>query len=401
MMSLRSSCEALLHQNDRGRYTIPAAHLYPHQWAWDSAFAAIGWAHINPRRAWVELETLMQGQWLDGRVPHIAFHTSSNDYFPTPRDWGTDGSSTITQPPIWATAARRVLEVTGDSGPLDGLIPRFEASHAFFHAQRDPMSLNAVAVVHPWESGLDNCPAWDAPLSRVDAAAAPQFQRKDKNVVDASMRPSDAEYARYMALVAAIAADDFGPGGFAVYDPFMTAVLARAEDDLGWLAQQMGYASEARRRAQTLREGLVNALWSDALGRFIYLDAATRDVIETDVIGAYLPLWCGLPESYAERLQAGLRQRFWTAYPLPSTAPVARGFDPRRYWRGPTWVNVNWLLSESLGPEPMDAATALVAREGFREYYNPHTGAGLGAKAFTWSAALVLDWIARKQGPVA
>ncbi len=30
--------------------------------------------------------------------------------------------------------------------------------------------------------------------------------------------------------------------------------------------------------------------------------------------------------------------------------------------------------------------TGAVAREGLREYYDPRTGAGLGAKDFAWSA---------------
>ncbi len=33
----------------------------------------------------------------------------------------------------------------------------------------------------------------------------------------------------------------------------------------------------------------------------------------------------------------------------------------------------------------------LVATAGFREYFHPWTGEGLGAADFSWSAALVLD----------
>ncbi len=42
-MNLIDRATAVLRANDRGRYTVPAGHLYPHQWAWDSAFATIGW----------------------------------------------------------------------------------------------------------------------------------------------------------------------------------------------------------------------------------------------------------------------------------------------------------------------------------------------------------------------
>jgi hypothetical protein len=32
---------------------------------------------------------------------------------------------------------------------------------------------------------------------------------------------------------------------------------------------------------------------------------------------------------------------------------------------------------------------------GFREYFDPLTGAGLGARDFTWTAALALDWLTK------
>ncbi|HVH45739.1 MAG TPA: hypothetical protein VM925_25475, partial [Labilithrix sp.] len=107
--TLRASAEAVLQANDRGGYTIPSAKLYPHQWNWDSAFAAIGWAHLDPRRAARELHMLLRGQWKDGLVPHIVFNPAAAHYEPGPATWQTDGApgaptnaqaSSITQPPV-------------------------------------------------------------------------------------------------------------------------------------------------------------------------------------------------------------------------------------------------------------------------------------------------------------
>jgi hypothetical protein len=36
----------------------------------------------------------------------------------------------------------------------------------------------------------------------------------------------------------------------------------------------------------------------------------------------------------------------------------------------------------------------LVNRSGFREYFNPYTGAGYGTGDFSWAAALTIDFIA-------
>ena len=87
----------------------------------------------------------------------------------------------------------------------------------------------------------------------------------------------------------------------------------------------------------------------------------------------------------------------------PSVAAGEPSYEPggsrgllRRYWRGPTWVNSAWLVwigLRRLGYEEPAARLArgligAVEREGLREYYDPRTGAGLGAKDFAWSALI-------------
>ena len=74
-MDLRASAAAVLRANDNGGYTVPSRATYPHQWNWDSALAALGWAELDPARAWTELETLVGARDSRGMIPHIAFHT--------------------------------------------------------------------------------------------------------------------------------------------------------------------------------------------------------------------------------------------------------------------------------------------------------------------------------------
>jgi glucosylglycerate hydrolase len=52
----------ILRRNDMGGWTRAAPRLYPHQWSWDSAFIAIGLAHLDTRRAAQELRTLFAHQ---------------------------------------------------------------------------------------------------------------------------------------------------------------------------------------------------------------------------------------------------------------------------------------------------------------------------------------------------
>ncbi|MEM9192369.1 MAG: hypothetical protein AAGF12_24555 [Myxococcota bacterium] len=397
MSSFRSSCERILRANDRGSYTVPSPRLYPHQWAWDSAFAAIGWAHIDPNRAWVEIETLFQGQWDDGRVPHILFHDRHAEYFPGPDFWETEWTTSISQPPVWATAVRRIVDITGDASRVPELLPKIEASHRWFRESRDPLKWNAIAVAHPWESGLDNCPAWDDPMSRVDVSDPPSFERRDTKVVgDVGQRPTDDQYVRYACIVKAIAADDFGQGPFAVYDPMITAVLIRAERDLAWLAAEVGLASEASERATTLRAGLMQHLWREPLGRFVYHDANAREDQCSDVIGAYAPVFLRMDPQIDASLQRGLQERFRAKHPYPSTSPLDSRFEARRYWRGPTWISTNWLFANVIGQDLIDATLRLVRHGGFYEYFDARTGDGLGGEDFTWTAALSLDLMSRE-----
>ncbi|MGZ4224528.1 MAG: MGH1-like glycoside hydrolase domain-containing protein [Solirubrobacteraceae bacterium] len=73
---------------------------------------------------------------------------------------------------------------------------------------------------------------------------------------------------------------------------------------------------------------------------------------------------------------------------------------PRLYWRGPTWVNSAWLVWLGLVRLGYDEAAetlatrlaSTIAAHGLREYYNPYTGAGMGAVDFGWSS-LVLELI--------
>jgi hypothetical protein len=112
-----------------------------------------------------------------------------------------------------------------------------------------------------------------------------------------------------------------------------------------------------------------------------------------------------LPEAIGRRLVEEVlldRDRFWLPVAPPSVSASepsfslrgARRWWDRRYWRGPTWVNAAWMVWLGLVrlgyEEPahvlVSQLAAAIAREGLREYYNPYTGAGMGATEFGWSS---------------
>jgi hypothetical protein len=90
---------------------------------------------------------------------------------------------------------------------------------------------------------------------------------------------------------------------------------------------------------------------------------------------------------------------------VPSTAACEPTFVPGvdrylwidRYWRGPTWLFSTWFIQRGLlrlgyeaeGVHLADRTMALVRKSGFREYFNPNTGEGMGAKNFAVSTIAV------------
>jgi glycogen debranching enzyme len=176
----------------------------------------------------------------------------------------------------------------------------------------------------------------------------------------------------------------------------MSALLAWGDRELARVATDLGdheLAARAAERCAAVTSALVERSWDAALERFTFFDAVGGAVIASDVLSAYLPLLLDLPAPIAATATAALAERFDAPFPLPTTAPSDPDFDPVAYWRGPMWVNLNWLFDRALGGGLREPTLALIDEVGFREYFDPQTGAGLGAGGFTWTVALALDWL--------
>ncbi|MFC3740766.1 amylo-alpha-1,6-glucosidase [Paractinoplanes deccanensis] len=434
---LWNSAASVLETNWAGDHMVPSRRLYPHQWSWDTAFIAVGLAYVNPTRAWRDLRSLFEAQWPDGRVPHIVFDPAmaEADYFPGPAFWGVPsygsrpahGSTGIVQPPLHAVAAWEVYRRAAAHGAasaqqaraeLEWLYPRLVAQQDYLTGQRDLGGGGLASIVHPWESGLDNSPAWDAALANVpaDLSLLSVYRRRDLAVSHAAHRPTDTDYARYVGLVISYRAGDYSDTGllerhaFAVECPSFNAILGAAELALAQIAGVLGLGGKAdthRERAQHITSAIVARLWNPETGMFHARDVRTGRLTAARCVSGLVPLM--LPDLPAERvagvLDAMRSERFGT--PVPSYDRTAADFDTMRYWRGPVWINANWLLRRGLmvhglrdEAEDLRAAMVrLVHRNGHFEYFHPETGEGLGAPSFSWTAALALDLLADRSVP--
>ncbi|HEV8390147.1 MAG TPA: trehalase family glycosidase, partial [Dongiaceae bacterium] len=403
----------ILRANDRGGYTVPTSRLYPFQWNWDSAFVALGWATFDETRAWRELERLVEGQWDDGMLPHIIFHAPSDEYFPGPDVWGTHHeppTSGITQPPVLATSIRLLLDGAARPAEVEAraaaLYPHALALHRWWAHARDPLNSGLVAILHPWESGMDNSPAWDAAMARVPAAPSTPIKRRDIGHVHADMRPSQADYERYIMLVDLYRSHGWSPEKmwettpFKVADIAINAILHRAESDLRTLAGRFGTPSdraEIELRLERQRTAIAS-LWSEPANLYESMDLMTGARIEAATSGGFLPLFANIPSSgQAARMAREIERWGQTLrYLVPSLSPFDARFEPKRYWRGPVWAIVNRMIAEglntyghaALADRIREDTRSLMRQSGFAEYYDPVTGEGLGGASFSWTAAM-------------
>ncbi|MEP3295392.1 MAG: hypothetical protein ABJO27_02715 [Pseudoruegeria sp.] len=393
--------------NDRGVYTVPTSGLYPYQWNWDSMFAAWGFSTFDIGRAWTEVNTLLANQWETGMVPHIVFHKEVPGYFPGPEVWGRERSpatSGISQPPVAATMVRWIYEADPAAGrsALQDAYPKLLKWHRWFMENRCENGM--IVVTHPWESGRDNAADWDGAMANVDGSGVGTYKRRDTSHVDADMRPTKADYDRYLKMVY------FGRdchwddvkirmnSPFRVADPAMTFILMRACRDLRVLGSILNEnTDEISSWISVLEEG-VQAHWNEGNAAFDAFDVRTDTFSGVITSGAFLSWYAGLKDdrmlATLERITRAVR------YPVPSLDPADPRFDAPRYWRGPTWGMLNALIGiglaeagyKELAETLRERTREVIAQNGFYEYFNPVDGAPAGGGVFTWTAAIWLTW---------
>jgi glycogen debranching enzyme len=415
-MDARPDAAAVLEANRRDGYTIPSATLYPFQWNWDSAFVAVGLAHAAPAAAKREIRTLLDARWENGMVPQIAFWSDADGYFPGPEEWRVETDRTvhepvetsgITQPPMVVPAARYVYAVTGDESFRDSVLPDLRAYCEWWLRERSDDG-ELVWIRHPWSTGMDDSPAWLGPLERFDPGEVSYTREDRKDDELAAQRPTDWDYDRYVALVRQGRELDWDEARlreaspFVVEDVLTNALFARACESLSALSADAGEDAEAdrwRAQAEATRRALSERRFDDELGLFVSYDLVADEPLPVRSVAGLLPTLAGAPtDAQFDRMRETLSAFLDHAYAAPSY--VGPEMDPDRYWRGPVWLNTNWLLERGLRRMGATAAAdrvradslSLLEREGFREYFNPETGAGRGSDRFSWSAALSLSW---------
>jgi hypothetical protein len=382
-LRLEEQCRTTLERNWRAGkargisygYTAPAPGRYPWQWYWDSCFSAILWRRFDRARARTELETLLAAARPDGFIGHTIF-------------WGTPVTlaksllynvvsrrarmtSTI-QPPLLAWAWRIAV---GDPAAVPGIVRH----HDWLERERDVDGDGLIWIVQPDESGLDASPKFDSPWGwRANGLPGfPLLVRRNRKL--------GFDIGRIMSA-----------GGPVVCDTPTNVLYGLSRLAMG----RSSITGTMVERVYDERRGVFHQLVRpQGRGKVERHEAITWASISP----LALP---DLPEEIGRRLieEHLLNPRsFWLPYPPPSVSVSDPGFSLsdrflflRRYWRGPTWINAAWLSwlglvrlgYEEQAQEMANRLAQAVSHAGLREYYDPFTGAGMGAHQFSWSALI-------------
>lgn len=424
------NAKRILNLNWKEGFTIPTGKLYPFQWNWDSGFTSIGHSHFNLDFAIQELESLFSGQWENGMVPHIIFHSEKEKtYFPNYDFWDANvnagapqkpKTSGITQPAVHGFVLESLLERFPDSEKLQAfakaIFPKIVKSHRFLYTYRDPEREGLMFIFHPWESGRDNSPLWDESLDRIviNKDELPPYERRDTSLAPKDERPTSYQYDRYVYLLQLGKENRYDEIGifkespYLVQDTLMNAVLIKSNQSLINIGKRFGFdVGELEEWQQQSVPKFQEKLWHAGLQTFAAYDLRGQHHIAHKEIGGIASLYANIPT--ADQAQAlndylqSLHQRGY--YICPSFDVDSPLFDSKRYWRGPIWPQMNWMIYHGLKNYDFKETAAIVKSDlielvsalGFYEYFESQKSVaknletGYGGNDFSWTAACTLD----------
>lgn len=431
--ALLAEAKKVLDNNfQEGGFSVPSKGLYPFQWKWDSGWIALGFAHYDIAKAKKEVATILDAQWENGFIPHIVFHTESDTYFPGadfhqshlhPQASKKYRSTGMTQPPVFGIVLEHMLRIANDKTDMlayiETQINKVFENHRYFYNARDIRNEGLVYIYHNWESGTDNSPMWD---DIWDTWSPPeyQFERRDTTHVDPAQRPSKREYDYYLHIIDIAKEHNYDDAAiaqhspFLVQDPLFNAMLIGSNQSLVRLYEKIGGNEEKiRYLKEKTAQGIAamnDKLFNEELGAYVHYDLRNERPIPYISSSSFTPMFANIPDkAKTERLIANLTEKFGEEdkYLCASFDPTNERFNPRKYWRGPVWINVNWILyhgllnydHEELAARIKQDSITLLEKNGFFEYFdcridNPDgKKSGYGGDNFSWSAALLIDFL--------
>lgn len=392
-MDIKQECRRLLLNNRRKikgfQYTVPSPDSYPYQWLWDSCFHAIILTHFNISDAKKEILSLFSKQFDNGLMPHMIYWDKSRPTAFPVINWGKEDTSSITQPPMIAYVVWTIYQKDQDKSFVKKVYPNLYHFYRYLLTERDPHEKHLIGIMNPDESGEDNSPRFDLPLDLPPVQTLKDNTKRRLKLVAQNIECKfDAPFCMR--------------NFFWVKDVSFNSIMVANLRLLAKLTEKLGNDDDAdyfTKEADAISLAMRRLMLDDDIFYSTYGEAYEKIKVKTWAI--FTPLFAKiLSQEEAEKLVSNHllnKNEFWTNFPIPTTSLDEPAFDPQGFWRGPTWIAINWFIYKGLlnygfndtAKKIKKSSLELLQKSGFREYFNPFTGEGWGAHNFTWGCLAV------------
>lgn len=386
-------------------YIQPSPTTYPYQYFWDTCLHVFMLTALDEHDlAKRNMRSLFAMQDEDGYVGHM-LHWGRvrpavwRDIFqsrPT-REIFRSHMTALIQPPLVAQTVQRIHMGTKDNSFLAEMLPKLKRYFDWLADHRDLDGDGLLTIISPFESGMDWKPTID-PLVGFSHGVADwrlywRVVRTDARNFLNRYDISTLKRKRY----------------FLMKEVAFNTIYAQNLRALAQLCEEFDDGDAARYHALADRvdKSLIGHMYDEEEAAFYDIDARTGSKIRIMTPTIFFPLVVRtMPDEITDTLidrHFSKGNEFKTPFPIPSVALDDPSFNPhesRYLWRGPTWVFYNWFVYQCLfyrgyrdeAATLQDTILQLIRKSGFREYYHPFSGEGLGAQHFTWSG-LVVDML--------
>jgi glycogen debranching enzyme len=387
-------------------YIAPALKAYPFQWFWDSCFHVVILARLGEYDvAKRSLRSLFAMQEDNGFVGHMIFWKQllpqrRTDVIQARPTWQAlrPHMSSLIQPSFAARALLCLFEASGDRVFLGELYARIKRYHDWLALNRDFDGDGLLTIISPFESGMD----WKASYDPV-LGCPRRVTHRWRYFSPLFWSTIGVDFANFLRRYDLPRIKRRGK--FLVKDAGFNAIYAA---DLGAMEKLAGLIGDdagvfAARRQRVVRS-MLELMYDENDCAFYDLKEPGAQKIRVRTPTIFFPLALEeIEPRIAERMldaHFDSEDEFATPLPIPSVELRDPAFYPGEsqfLWRGPTWACINWFLYHALKARGFQERAErlrgslwqLIEKSGFREYYDPFTGEGHGAREFTWSGLLI------------
>ena len=247
-------------------------------------------------------------------VPHILFHDNDTTYFPNHTTWKCGKnipSSGITQPPVIASILKIILgnqQINeGQNNRVVQIIKKIKKYHDWFIKFRDPNKTGLISILHPWESGYDNSPIWDVPMSNINVDKELHYQRRDLEVSSSDERPLKKDYDRYITIRDQFREVNYDPNKlynisvFNVVDVGFNSLFLKALKDIDFLLRCIDKRNSSIKKYILLNESKLVKLFNSKKMTFKNKDIRNNSLVAIPSITNFFMLFADLNNNLINR----------------------------------------------------------------------------------------------------